>query len=176
MPLSKDQFSANIHPIIPKLSVPIPQGMCFRKNGGGPPPKMHRLGPQIHLKSPLAPQPVPLKLDSMPPFKGPFSANISPIIPKLSLPIPQGMCVRKMVEGPLPKMHGLGPKIHLKSPLAPQPEPLKLNSMPPSKGPFSANIHPITPKLSVLIPEGMCFRTMLEGQVRKCTCSGPNSI
>ena len=30
-------------------------------------------------------------------------------------------------------MHGLGPKIHLKSPLAPQPEPLKLNSMPPSR-------------------------------------------
>ena len=127
----------------------------------GASPKMHGLGPKIHLKSPLAPQLVPLKLDSMPPFKGPFSANISPIIPKLSVPIPQGMCVRKMVEGPLPKMHGLGPKIHLKSP---QPEPLKLNSMPPSKGPFSANIHPITPKLSVLIPEGMCLRTMVGAQ------------
>ena len=35
--------------------------------------------------------------------------------------------------------------------------------MPPSKGPFSANIHPIIPKLSVPIPEGMCFRKMVGG-------------
>ena len=60
---------------------------------------MHGLGSKIHLKSPLAPQPVSLKLDSMPPSKGPFSANIHPIIPKLSLPIPEGMCFRKMGGG-----------------------------------------------------------------------------
>ena len=60
-------------------------------------------------------------------------------------------------------MHGSGPKIHLKSPLAPQPVPKKLDSMPPSKGPFSANIHPIIPTLSVPIPEGMCFRKMVRG-------------
>ena len=81
------------------------------------------------MKSPLAPQPVPLKLDSMPHSKGPFSANIHAIIPKLSVPIPHGTCFPQMVGGP-PKMHGLGPKIHLKSPLAPQPVPLKLDSMP----------------------------------------------
>ena len=129
MPLSKDRFPANIHPIIPKLSVPIPEGMCFRKNGGGPPPKMHGLGAQIHLKSPLAPQPVPLKLDSKPPSKGPFSTNMHSIIPKLSAPIPDGMCFRNWWKAP-PKMQGLGPKIHLKSPLAPQPVPLKLHLMP----------------------------------------------
>ena len=58
-------------------------------------------------------------------------------------------------------MQGLGRKIHLKSPLAPQTVPLKLDSMPPSKGPFSANIHPIIPTLPVLIPQGMCFRKMV---------------
>ena len=68
------------------------------ENGGGPLSKMHGLEPKIHLKSPLAPQPVPLKLDSMPLSKGPFSANIHPIIPKLSVPKPQGMCFRKMVR------------------------------------------------------------------------------
>ena len=52
------------------------------------------------MKSPLAPQPVPQKLDSMPPSKGPFSANVHPIIPKLSVPIPEGMCFRKMVGAP----------------------------------------------------------------------------
>ena len=73
------------------------------ENGGGPPSKMNGSGPKIRLKSPLAPQPVPQKLDSMPPSKGPFSANMHPIIPKLSVPIPEGMCFRKMVGGPLRK-------------------------------------------------------------------------
>ena len=54
--------------------------------------------------------PVPLKFDSMPPSKGPFSANIHPIIPKLSVPIPEGMCFRKMVGGPLRKCMGWGQK------------------------------------------------------------------
>ena len=114
------------------------------------------------MKSPLAPQPVPLKLDSMPPSKGPFSANIHPIVPKLSVPIPEGMCFWIMV-GPPSKRHGLGYKKNLNSPIAPQPVPLKPDSMPPFKGPFSANIHPIIPKLSVLIHEGMCFRKMVGG-------------
>ena len=96
----------------------------------------------------------------MPPSKGPFSTNLHSIIPQHSVPIPQGMCVRQMVRAP-PKMHWLGPLIHLESPLAPQPVPLKLDSMPPSKCPFSTNIHPIIPKLSVPIPEGMCFRKMV---------------
>ena len=66
----------------------------------GPPSKMHGWGSKILLKSPLAPQSVPQKLDSMPPSKGPFSANIHPIIPKFSVPIPEGMCFRKMVGAP----------------------------------------------------------------------------
>ena len=73
-------------------------------------------------------------------------------------------------------MHGLGPKIHLKSPLAPQPVPQKLDSVPPSKGPFSANIHPITPKLSVPIPEGIFFRKMVGAPLRKYTDWGQKSI
>ena len=52
------------------------------------------------MKSPLAPQPVPQKLDSMPLSKGPFSTNIHPIIPKLSVYIPEGMCLLKMVRAP----------------------------------------------------------------------------
>ena len=137
---------------------------------------MHALGSKIYLKSPLAPQPVPLKFDSMPPSKGPFSANIHPIIPKLSVPIPEGMCFRKVVGGPPTKMHGLGSKIHLKSPLAPQPVSLKLDSMPPSKGPFSANIHLIIPKLSVPIPQGICFLKMVGGPLRNCTRMGQNPL
>ena len=128
------------------------------ENGWVPLGQCTDLGRKIHLKSPLAPQPVPLKLDSMPPSKGPFSANIHPIIPKLSVPIPQGRCLYENGWVPLGQCTDLGRKIHLKSPLAPQSVPLKLDSMPLSKDPFSANIHQITPKLSVPIPEGMCFR------------------
>ena len=135
---------------------------------------MHGLGSKIHLKSPLAPQPVPLKLDSMPPSKGPFSANIHPIIPKLSVPIAQGMCFRKMVGAPFENA-----RVRVKNPpeitLSTQPVPLKLYSTPPSKGPFSANIHPIIPKLSVPIPQGMCFRKIVGSPLRKCTRSGHKS-
>ena len=59
--------------------------------------------------------------------------------------------------------------------LAPQPVPLKLDSMPLSKGPFSANIHPISPKLSVPIPQGMCFLKMVGNALRKCTRMGQKS-
>ena len=70
------------------------------ENGGGAPSKMYGLGSKIHLKSPLAPQPVSLKLDSMPPSKGPISANIHLIIPILSVLIHQCMCFLKMVGAP----------------------------------------------------------------------------
>ena len=79
-------------------------------------------------------------------------------------------------EGLPSKMHGLGPKIHLKSPLAPQPVPLKLDWLPLSKGPFSANIHPIIPKLSVLIPEGMCFRKMMGAPVQIARVGAKNPL
>ena len=127
--------------------------------------KMHRYRPKIHLKSPLA---------SMPPSKGPFSTNIHPIIPKFMCPYLRACALGKW-WGPPSKMHGYRPKIHLKSPLAPQPVPFKLASMPPSKGPFSANIHPIIPKLSVPIPQGMCFHKMV-GLIRKCMGIGLKSI
>ena len=135
---------------------------------------MHGLGSQIHLKSPLAPQPVSLKFDSMPPSKGPFSANIHPIIPKLSVPIPEGMCLRKMVGGPFENAR-VGVKNPPEITLSTQPVSLKLDSMPPSKGPFSANIHLIIPKLSVPIPQGMCFLKMVGGPLRKCTRMGQKS-
>ena len=153
---------------------------------------MHGLGSKIHLKSSLVPQPVPLKLDSTSPSKGPFSANIHPIILKLSVPIPQGMCFLKIVGAPfenarvwttvgflqtrfkltfqrsflheyasdhsqlccayssghvVSEMVGASfenawvkAKTHLKLPLASHPAPMKLISMPHSKGPFSTNI------------------------------------
>ena len=36
MPPSKGPFSPNIHAIIPKISVPITEGIWFRKMVGGP--------------------------------------------------------------------------------------------------------------------------------------------
>ena len=128
---------------------------------------MQGLGSKIHLKSPLAPQPVPLKLDSMPPSKGPFSANIHPMIPKLSVPIPEAMCIRKMVGGSFQKCRGWGKKSTWNHPLHPSKVPLKLDSMPLSHSPFSANIHPMIPKLSVPIPEGMCIRKIVGCFLRK---------
>ena len=73
-------------------------------------------------------------------------------------------------------MHGLGSKIHLKTPLAPQPVPLKLYSTPPSKGPFSANIHPIIPKLSVPITQGMCFLKMVGGLLDNARIRSKNPL
>ena len=69
------------------------------ENGVRPPFENARIGGKNPSEITLSTQPVPLKLDSMPPSKGPFCANIHPIIPKLSVPIPQGMCFRKMVGG-----------------------------------------------------------------------------
>ena len=93
----------------PNFLCPYLRACAFGK-WWGPPSKMYGLGSKIHLKSPLAPQPVSLKLDSMPPSKGPFSANIHLIIPKLSVPIPQDMCFLKMVGGPLRKCTRMGQK------------------------------------------------------------------
>ena len=73
-------------------------------------------------------------------------------------------------------MHGLGSKIHLKTPLAPQPVPLKLYSTPPSKGPFCANIHPIIPKLSVPITQGMCFLKMVGGLLDNARIRSKNPL
>ena len=104
-------------PILREYTSDDPQPFCAHtwghvhsKNVGGPPSKMQGLGEKIHLKSPLASQPVPLKLDSMPPSKGPFSANIHPMIPKLSVPISEDMCIRQMVWGLLQKCRGWGQK------------------------------------------------------------------
>ena len=86
-----------MHPIIPNFAVRTAQGMCFRKRYWVLDSKMYGYRSEIRMKSPLAPRTVPFKLNSMPPSKGPFSANIHPIIPTLFVPIPQGMCFRKMV-------------------------------------------------------------------------------
>ena len=104
-------------PILRKYTSDDPQTLCAHtwgnvhsNNGGGPLRKCRGWGKKIHVKSPLAPQLVPLKLDSMPPSKGPFSASIHPIIPKLSVPIPEGMCIRKIVGGSLRKCRDWGQK------------------------------------------------------------------
>ena len=85
----------------PNLSEAHTSGYGLQKVWGARPSNIRREWAKKYLKSPLAPQPVPLKLDSMRHSKGPFSANIHPITPKLSVPIPEGMCFRKMVGGPL---------------------------------------------------------------------------
>ena len=161
------------------------------KNGVRPPSKMHGLGPKIHLKSPLAPQPVPLKIDSMPPSKGPFSANIHPIIPKLYVPIPQGMCFRKMVGGSF-ENERLGSKnplqITIGTPAGFLQTRLKLtfqrsflheyasdpflHEYASSRGHFSTNMHLIIPNFAVRIAQGMCFRKRLGFYIRKCTGIG----
>ena len=150
----------------PNFAVPIAQGMCFRKMVGGPLRKCTRMGQEYHVSN----------------HHEPWSASYwnllqrhllrahSPRIyiwsfPNFLCPYLRACAFGKWWGAPS-KMHGWGSKIHLKSPLAPQ-VPLKLDSTPPSKGPFSANIHLIVPKLSVPIPEGMCFRKMVGGPFRK---------
>ena len=145
------------------------------ENGGGPPSKMYGLGSKIHLKSPLAPQPVSLKLDSMPPSKGPFFANIHLIIPKLSLPIPQDMCFLKMVGGALRKCTRMGQKStsnHHKDSGWLLTTPLKELF----RGNFSTNMHLIIPNFAVRISQGMCFRKRYGFSIRKCTGIGKNNV
>ena len=173
-PLCRGHFSTNMHLIIPNFALRIAQGICCQK-GRVLDSKMYGYRLEKRLNSPLAHRTVPFKLHSMPPSKGPFSPNIHPIIPKLSVPIPQGMCFRKKVGTPFEKarIEAKNPsEITLSTP-AGTPE---FDSMPPSKGPFSANIHPIIPKLFVPIPQGMCFRKMVGGPLRKCTDWGQKSI
>ena len=110
----------------------------------------------------------------MPPSKGPFSANIHPITLKLSVPIPEGRCFRKMVGAPF-ENERIGAKNPSEITLSTPAGTPETSFMPPSKGPFSANIHPITPKLSVPIPEGMCFRKMVGGPFEKWTDRGQKS-
>ena len=112
------------------------------------------------MRSPLGLQPVLLKLDSMPPSKGPFSANIYPIVPKLSVPIPEGMCFRKMVRA-LFENARVGVKNPSEITLSTPAGTTETWFNATSKGPFSANIHPIIPKLSVPIAQGMCFWKMV---------------
>ena len=145
------------------------------ENGGRSPSEMHGLGPKIHLKSILAPQPVPLKLDSMPPSKGPFSANIHPIIPKLSVPIPQGMCFRKMVMGPFEneRLVAKNPlQITIGTPAGFLQTRLKLTS----RGHFSTNMHLIIPNFAVGIAPSMCFRKRYGFLIRKCRGIGKNNV
>ena len=112
------------------------------------------------MKSPLAPQPEPRNLIQCHLLRAHSPRIYIRSFPNFLCPYLRGCAVGKW-WGPLSKIQVLGPKDHLKSPLAPQPVPLKLDSMPRSKGPFSANIHPIIPKLPVPIPQGMCFRKMV---------------
>ena len=163
MPPSKGPFSANIHPIIPKTYVPIPQGMCDWQMVGGGPSENARVGAQNPSKITLSTLAGTTETWFNATFQGPILCEYTSDHFQTFCAYTSGHVRSENGGGTPPKMHGLGPKIHLKSPLAPQPETLKLNSMPPSKGPFSANIHPITPKLSVPIPEGMCFRKMVGG-------------
>ena len=123
-----------------------------------------RIGAKNPLKSPLAPQPVPQKLASMPPSKGPFSANIHPITPKLSVPIPEGMCFRKMV-GVFPRIYIQSQtRLKLKSPLAPQPVP--------ETRPFLPNMHLI--KLCCAYSSGHVLSKKVWVPIRKCTGIGKN--
>ena len=109
-----------IHPIIPK-----PQGPYLWSFGKwwGAPFENVRMGAknpsEITLSTPTGTRYIQITFREMliqcrpfPWFKrGPFSANIHPIIPKLSVPIPEGMCFRKKLTwgppsgGPLPKAH-----------------------------------------------------------------------
>ena len=136
---------------------------------------MNGSGPKIRLKSPLAPQPVPQKLDSMPHSKGPFSANMHPIIPKLSVPIPEGMCFRKMVGAPF-EIERIGAKKstsnHHKDSSRLLTNPLKSSL---SRGHFSTNMHLIIPNFAVRIAQGMFFRKMYGFSIRKCTGIGKNN-
>ena len=103
------------------------------------------------IKTPLATQTVPFQLDSRPLSKGPFSGN--PIIPNYSVPIPQGICFCKIVGGLLQKAWVVArnsSEITLSTPACP-------TEIPPSKGPFSMNIHLIILKCSVPIPRACVF-------------------
>ena len=137
---------------------------CAFRKWRRPPSEMHAYRPKVYLNSSLTPQPLLLKRASMPPSKDPFSANIHPNILQFAVHIHQDMCFRKIERTPFENA-SVG---------ATNPFEITVRH-PYSKGPFSANIHPIIPKLSVPIPQGMCFQKMAGSSVRKCTCRGQKS-
>ena len=131
-------------------------------DGGGPPSKMNGV-----WNSPLAPQPVPQKLDSItfPNFLCPYlracafgkwwgapfeNERIGAKNPDSE--ISQLCCSYRLLTNPLKAQRSFLHEYCIWS--CPEGMCQKLDSMPPSKGPFSANMHPIIPKLSVPIPEG----------------------
>ena len=160
-----------MHLIIPNFAVRISQGMCFRKRYGFSIRKCTGIGKNNVWNHPSWYRWNLIQRHLLRAHSQRIYTRSSPNCLCLYL----RACAFGKWWGAPSKMHGLGSKIHLKSPLAPQPVPLKFDSMPPSKGPFSANIHPIIPKLSVPIPEGMCFRKMVGGPLRKCTGWGQKS-
>ena len=135
---------------------------------------MHGSRPKIHLKSPLAPQPVPQKLDSMPTSKGPFSSNIHPIIPTLSVPIPESMCFRKMMGAPF-ENERLGAKnplqITIRTPAGFLQTRLKFTF----QRSFLHKHASIIPNFVVRIAQGMYFRKRYGFSIRKCTGIGKNN-
>ena len=149
-----------MHLIIPNFAVRISQGMCFRKRYGFLIRKCTGIGKNNVWNHPKHPSRYRWNLIQRHLLRA-HSQRIYTRSSPNCLCLFLRACAFGKWWGRPSKMHGLGSKIHLKSPLAPQPVSLKLDSMPPSKGPFSANIHPIIPKLSVPIPEGMCFRKMV---------------
>ena len=165
-----------MHLIIPNFAVRIAQGMCFRKRYGFSIRKCTGIGKNNAWIHPYHPSRYPRNLIQCHLLRAHSPRIYIRSLPNFLCPYLRAYLLSENGGVPPSKIHGLGPKIHLKSPLAPQPVPLKLDSMRHSKGPFSANIHPITPKLSVPIPEGMCFRKMVGGPLRKCTDWGRKSI
>ena len=174
-PYSKGPFSANIHRIIPKLSVPIPQGMCFRKMVGGALRKCTGWGPKPIWNHPYHPSRYHWNLIQCHILRAHYPRIYIRSFPQFLCPYLRACAFEKWWKPP-PKMHGLWPKIHLTSPLAPQPVPLKLDSMPPSKGPFSANIHPINSQNFCAYTTRHMFSKNFGGPLRKCTGWGPKSI
>ena len=130
------------------------------ENGGGPPSKMHGLRLKIHLKSPLAPPPEPQNSIQCHLLRAHSPRIYIRSFPNFLCPYLRARAFGKWWGAPFEnaRIEAKNPsEITLSTP-AGNPE---LDSMPPSKGPFSANIHPIIPKLSVPIPQGMCFRKMV---------------
>ena len=149
-----------MHLIIPNFAVRIAQGMCFRKRYGFLIRKCTGIGKNNAWNHPKHPSRYPRNLIQCHLLRAHSPRIYIQSLPNFLCPYLRACAFGKWWGAPS-KMNGSGPKIRLKSPLAPQPVPQKLASMPSSKGPFSANIHPITPKLIVPIPEGMCFRKMV---------------
>ena len=139
MPLSKGPFSANIRPIIPKLSVPILQGVCFRKmvEASFENAWVEATNPlHITVRTPAGLIQTRLKSTFQRSFLHEYASDHS----KLCCAYTSGHVLSEMVGAPFENAW-VKAKTHLKLPLASHLAPMKLTSMPHSKGPFSANIH-----------------------------------